>query len=80
MWGTYCTVSFSTSDSRDFVSRSEFSKDAAIESVDDGRVSMSTSVARDLVHDFVGLFAIRWPNIKLVTSAATGCTSTYHAV
>ena len=48
----------------DFVSRKEFSRDASIESVDDGRVSMSTSVARDLVHDLVGFVAIRRPTMK----------------
>lgn len=64
IWGTYWTVSFSTSDSIDLVSRKELSRDASIESVDDLRVSMSTSVARDLVHDLVGTVAIRRPTIE----------------
>ena len=48
----------------DFVSRKELSNDASIESVDDWGVSMSTSVARDLVHDLVELVAIRRPTIQ----------------
>lgn len=64
IWGTYWTVSFWTCDSIDLVSRREFSKDASMESVDDERVSISTSVARDLVHDLVGNFAIFRPTKK----------------
>ena len=64
IWGTYWTVSFSTSDSIDLVSRKELSRDASIESVDDWRVSMSTSVARGLVHDLVGIVAMRRPTIE----------------
>ena len=40
----------------DLVSRRELSSDASIESVADWRVSTSTSVARDLVHDLVEMF------------------------
>lgn len=64
----------------DFVSRKEFSRDASIESVDDGRVSMSTSVARDLVHDLVGFVAIRRPTMESAMREAISDTSTYHAV
>lgn len=45
----------------DFVSRRELSRDASIESMADGGLPMSTSVARDLVHDLVGAVAIRRP-------------------
>ena len=48
----------------DLVSRRELSKDASIESVDDWRVSTSASVARDLVHDLVGIVAIRRPTLE----------------
>lgn len=48
----------------DLVSRKEFSRDASIESMDDGKGSTSTSVARDLVHDLMGVVAIRRPTMK----------------
>ena len=57
----------------DFVSRRELSRDASTDSVDDWRASMSmslvfewrpslsTSVAKDLVHGLVGTVATRRP-------------------
>lgn len=80
IWGTYWTVSFSTSDSMDLVSRSELSRDASIESVDDWRVSTSTSVARDLAHDLVGVVTICRPTIKSARKKTFAGTSTHHAV
>lgn len=50
----------------DLVSRRELSNDASIESVDDWGLSMSTSVARDLVHDLVEFVAIRRATIQSV--------------
>ena len=41
---------------------------------------MSTSVAKDLIHDLVGTVAIRRPRMKLVMMEATEDLSTYHAV
>ena len=64
----------------DLVSRKELSKDASIESVDDWRASMSTSVARDLVHDLVELVAIRRPTVQSANEKAIGYSHTHHAV
>lgn len=80
IWGTYWTVSFSTCDSIDLVSRREFSRDASIESVDDERVSISTSVARDLFHGLVGIVATCWPTKKSAMRKDIGNISTHHAV
>lgn len=64
----------------DFVSRRELSRDASIESMADGGLSMSTSVARDLVHDLVGAVAIRRPGLRSAMIRATSNTYTHHAV
>ena len=64
----------------DLVSRREFSRDASIELVDDGRVSMSISVARDLVHDLGGVVAIRRPRMKSAVRNIMWDNSTHRAV
>ena len=80
IWGTYRAVSFSISDSIDLVSRREFSEDASIESIDDRRVSLSTSVARDLVHDLRGVVAIRRPTMRSAKTDDIESSPTHHAV
>lgn len=64
----------------DFVSRRELSRDASIESMADGGLPMSTSVARDLVHDLVGVVAIRRPRLRSAMTRVTSNTYTHHAV
>ena len=56
----------------DLVSRRELSRDASIESLVDCRVSVSTSVAKDLVHDLEESPATRRPTIISVTTRVTG--------
>ena len=43
-------------------------------------MSTSTSVARDLFHDLVGVLAISWPAMGLALSKAVGGIYIHHAV